>query len=238
MKKFWNWVPVFICLAGIAHFSQQQFNQQDISPLIEQNERLVQMVQNVPAISFSYNNMIYDSHIDTVVFIHFLIRKLAHITIYGLFGILLLLATKASLKNIIIRWAAVGMIVLLVASADETNQLYNVGRTGCKEDILMDFTGYILFGLGCFISSAAVSFNSYKSTPAVCFRRITSITTSPTMMSITVTLKYIGIPQDIRSSMITDTITRPSRLRSSLPIPTAVPEVLTPDASFSALDSS
>ncbi len=153
MKKFWNWVIVLTFLADIAYFSHQEFNQQDISPLIKQNERLVRLVQDLPAITFSYNNIIIDSHVDSVVFIHFVIRKLAHLTIYGLFGFSLLLATRTSLKNKLIRWLVVGMIVLLVAGADEINQLYNVGRTGCREDILMDFTGYVVFSLVYFISS-------------------------------------------------------------------------------------
>ncbi len=147
MNKLWNWLIVLICLAGIVHFSQQQFKEQDISPFIEQNERLVQLVEDLPAIEFTYHHRLINSHDNEVAFIQFIIRKLAHITIYGLFGLSLLWATRPLLPNKMLRWIIVGTIVLLVAGLDEMNQLYMSGRTGCKEDILMDFTGYLLFSL-------------------------------------------------------------------------------------------
>jgi len=154
VSRIWNWIIVCICLTGIMHFSQQQFNQQDISPFIEQSERLVQAVQNLPPIEFSYHNRVINSHQDTVAFIQFVIRKLAHVTIYGIFGLSLLLATRPILKNQPIRWIIVGMLVLLTAVLDETNQLYSSGRTGCREDILLDFSGYVLFSLIYFMTCA------------------------------------------------------------------------------------
>ncbi len=154
MHQFWNWIIVLIFLAGITYFSQQQFNQQDISPFIEQNERLVSVVQDLPPIEFTYHNRVINSHTDKVAFIQFVIRKLAHVTIYGLFGLSLLLAARPSIKNSFIRWIIVGMLVLLVAGLDETKQLYSSGRTGCREDILLDFSGYVLISLIYLVSSA------------------------------------------------------------------------------------
>ncbi len=157
VSRLWNWIFVIICLAGIAYFSQQQYSQQDISPFIEQNERLVSMVKELPVIEIFYYNdpaLVINSHQDTVGFIHFVFRKLAHLTIYGLFGLSLLLVVRPVIKNPLARWMIVGILVLLVAGLDETNQFYSNSRTGCKEDILLDFSGYVLFSLIYLVSSA------------------------------------------------------------------------------------
>lgn len=132
---------------GIIHFSQQQFQQQDISPLIEQNKRLVAMVQKLPPIEFTYHQRVINSHQDTVAFIHFMIRKMAHVFIYGCFGLSLLRALQTLAKPQLAIWLIAGMVVLLVAGLDELNQLYSGGRTGCVQDILLDFAGYVLFSL-------------------------------------------------------------------------------------------
>jgi len=149
MKKIKYWLLVLLC--GIAYFSHQPFHQQDISPYIEKAEILTQTVRQLPQIQFSYNNAIIDSQGNTVGFIQFLLRKLAHLCLYGLLGISLLLTTRDMDDDKIKQWIIVGIIVFVVASADEVNQLFSSGRTGCKEDIVMDFTGYVLFSIVYFI---------------------------------------------------------------------------------------
>ncbi len=149
MSKGINWIIVGTFLAGIIFFSHQQYEQQDISPLIEQNQRLVDMVQQLPPIEFSYHHRVINSHQDTVAFIHFIIRKMAHGFIYGCFGLSLLWALKPLTRQQLALWFIVGMVVLLVAGLDELNQLYSSGRTGCPQDILLDFSGYALFSLLC-----------------------------------------------------------------------------------------
>jgi VanZ family protein len=145
--KHINWILVGIFLVGIIYFSQQEFQQQDISPLIEQNQGLVMLVQKLPPIEFTYHQRVINSHQNTVAFIHFIIRKMAHVFIYGCFGLSLLRALKPLARQQLALWFIVATIVLLVAGLDELNQLYSGGRTGCPQDVILDFSGYLLFSL-------------------------------------------------------------------------------------------
>ena len=129
MIKHINWILVGIFLVGIIYFSQQEFQQQDISPLIEQNQGLVMLVQKLPPIEFTYHQRVINSHQNTVAFIHFIIRKMAHVFIYGCFGLSLLRALKPLARQQLALWFIVATIVLLVAGLDELNQLYSGGRT-------------------------------------------------------------------------------------------------------------
>ena len=74
--------------------------------------------------------------IDTI---HFLIRKMAHFTEYfilGTFVLLTLLQTKFSKKGLI------GILFcMMIASCDETIQLFVGGRAGQLKDVLLDSTG-------------------------------------------------------------------------------------------------
>jgi VanZ family protein len=145
--KHINWILVGIFLVGIIYFSQQEFQQQDISPLIEQNQGLVMLVQKLPPIEFTYHQRVINSHQNTVAFIHFIIRKMAHVFIYGCFGLSLLRALKPLARQQLALWFIVATIVLLVAGLDELNQLYSGGRTGCPQDVILDFSGNLLFSL-------------------------------------------------------------------------------------------
>jgi VanZ family protein len=145
--KHINWILVGIFLVGIIYFSQQEFQQQDISPLIEQNQGLVMLVQKLPPIEFTYHQRVINSHQNTVAFIHFIIRKMAHVFIYGCFGLSLLRALKPLARQQLALWFIVATIVLLVAGLDELNQLYSGGLTGCPQDVILDFSGYLLFSL-------------------------------------------------------------------------------------------
>ena len=147
MIKHINWILVGIFLVGIIYFSQQEFQQQDISPLIEQNQGLVMLVQKLPPIEFTYHQRVINSHQNTVAFIHFIIRKMAHVFIYGCFGLSLLRALKPLARQQLALWFIVATIVLLVAGLDELNQLYSGCRTGCPQDVILDFSGYLLFSL-------------------------------------------------------------------------------------------
>ena len=145
MKRLLSWLLVIICIATIAYFSRQPFSQQDISPYINKYPAVVKMVKTMPLIQFHYNTSLIDSHANTIGFIQFIIRKVAHLTIYGLFGLSLLFALQGKRKINYKTWLLAGIIVLVVASGDELNQLQNSDRTGCTADVIMDFTGYLIF---------------------------------------------------------------------------------------------
>ena len=146
MIKHINWILVGIFLVGIIYFSQQEFQQQDISPLIEQNQGLVMLVQKLPPIEFTYHQRVINSHQNTVAFIHYHTKNGSCVYL-RLFWIIPLTGFKALGQAQLALWFIVATIVLLVAGLDELNQLYSGGRTGCPQDVILDFSGYLLFSL-------------------------------------------------------------------------------------------
>lgn len=76
---------------------------------------------------------------EQLAYIHFLLRKCAHFTEYFILGALVLL----SQRNTGIRYKVFTGIVIgmLVASVDETIQLFVSGRSGQISDVLLDTAG-------------------------------------------------------------------------------------------------
>jgi VanZ family protein len=69
--------------------------------------------------------------------VHFLIRKTAHLSEYGVLAVLWRRATRRS-------WIALFLCVL-TASVDEFRQLFTPGRVGSVYDVLLDGTGAAAF---------------------------------------------------------------------------------------------
>lgn len=69
--------------------------------------------------------------------VHFLIRKTAHLSEYGVLAVLWRRATGRS-------WIALALAVL-TASVDEFRQLFAPGREGSAYDVLLDGTGAAAF---------------------------------------------------------------------------------------------
>jgi VanZ family protein len=79
----------------------------------------------------------------TFQFAHFLVRKLAHLSAYGL---LAFFAARAFLRSSIgilaDYWYAAAMaIVIFVATTDELNQYFLSSRTGTPADVAIDIIG-------------------------------------------------------------------------------------------------
>jgi len=78
-------------------------------------------------------------------FLHSVIRKCAHFTVYGILSGLFFRAfrgTRPTARRWQINWAAFALgISLLVASADEFHQVFTPGRTGTWKDIFLDMIG-------------------------------------------------------------------------------------------------
>jgi VanZ family protein len=80
--------------------------------------------------------------------IHYLIRKLAHLTEYGIASVLYFRALRnpevgapaTSSRHLSLHLLAV-LIVLLVAAIDEFHQSFVASRTGSPADVLLDVTG-------------------------------------------------------------------------------------------------
>ncbi len=70
---------------------------------------------------------------------HLIVRKLAHFGAYAIFFLVLIIGPLRGRPY----WAL--LICLMLATADETHQLFVPGRTGSPWDVAIDFTG-AMFG--------------------------------------------------------------------------------------------
>ena len=76
---------------------------------------------------------------EQLAYIHFLLRKCAHFTEYFILGALVLLSQR---HTEIRRKVFNGLVIcMLVASVDETIQLFVSGRSGQISDVLLDTAG-------------------------------------------------------------------------------------------------
>jgi VanZ family protein len=74
--------------------------------------------------------------------VHFLVRKTAHLTEYGILGALLFRAVRDERRGWSVRWSAAAVLLAaVVASADEWHQTLIPSRTGTVSDVLLDAAG-------------------------------------------------------------------------------------------------
>jgi VanZ family protein len=78
--------------------------------------------------------------------VHFVVRKLAHLTEYGILSALLFRAMRADAERLWnLRWAVGATIVAaIVAALDEWHQVYVPSRTGAISDVGIDILGALL----------------------------------------------------------------------------------------------
>ena len=81
--------------------------------------------------------------------LHFVIRKTAHFTVYGILSWLAFLAWRTTLpapRRWTLGWAGLAMTVVFVAaSLDEFHQTFVPSRTGSSRDVMLDLTGALFF---------------------------------------------------------------------------------------------
>jgi VanZ family protein len=103
--------------------------------------------------------------------VHFLIRKLAHLSEYAVLGLLTLRAIKRSSPSISHRWSwrAAGIALIIAAAyaaTDEWHQSFIPGRTAALGDVLIDSTGALLGLILAFLWTLFLSLSLFsKSTP-------------------------------------------------------------------------
>ena len=77
--------------------------------------------------------------------LHFLTRKGAHLTEYGILGLLWFRAWRGERRGHEWKWALAGIgIALATAIADEVHQSFVPSRTGDVKDVLLDLTGAVI----------------------------------------------------------------------------------------------
>lgn len=78
-------------------------------------------------------------------FIHFLVRKAAHLTVYATLSALWFRARRGPRAGWQASWALLALVVsVLVASGDELHQSFVPSRTGTPWDVLLDSFGALL----------------------------------------------------------------------------------------------
>jgi VanZ family protein len=89
-------------------------------------------------------------------FIHFLVRKAAHLTVYAILSALWFRARRGPRTGWQAGWALLAMFVsVLIASADEFHQSFVPSRTGTPWDVLLD-------GFGAFLAQAAIAIRARR----------------------------------------------------------------------------
>ena len=92
-----------------------------------------------------------DISLDTIAQIHFLVRKIAHLTEYAILAILLMRALCERATSLWRGAAVVLIVAVLFALADEYHQSFVASRTSSLGDAAIDSAGVLL---GIFICQA------------------------------------------------------------------------------------
>lgn len=132
MKKHYKLGIVLLWMILIYFFSQQTVNES-----IQLSSIPTMVLTNILELLFP--NSVFEEE-----YIHHIVRKLAHFTIYFILGVLvsyLLNVGKRTSKKIVF---VAGICCLLFAISDETLQLFIYGRGAQVSDVLIDITGAIL----------------------------------------------------------------------------------------------
>ena len=123
---WWPWVFALTWTIIIFKLSSGQFSAQSTGGLVDK-------------IIFIFWPKISLAHLDLV---HFIIRKLAHLSVYGILSLLWSWVFKPEAENWNTVWVTkVLFICLCAASLDETHQSLIQSRTGSPIDVIIDISG-------------------------------------------------------------------------------------------------
>lgn len=140
-----RWLLVLASLIVIGYLSSQTFKEQDLRPQIQQHENIVSAVRALPSVSFEYNRGVQtDNRSNPVSFIHFFIRKSAHLILYSVLGLATLWALGGIVRLPRYRLILAISLVAVVAVLDELNQAFSAGRTGMARDVIIDVSGFLV----------------------------------------------------------------------------------------------
>ncbi len=73
----------------------------------------------------------------------FILRKLAHVTIYAVLTILLFRAFRMHVGRLSYAWLLAGLVAILYASSDEWHQTFVPGREGSLRDVGINALGIV-----------------------------------------------------------------------------------------------
>ena len=134
-RKLLAWLPTFVWLCVLALFSTDVFSAEHTAHVL--TRIFYAIFGGVPGHGFGL--------------VHFLIRKTAHFTSYGLLSALSFFSWRATLaegRAWSFRWCQLALLLtLLAASLDEFHQTFVSSRTGNYRDVILDMTGALFFQL-------------------------------------------------------------------------------------------
>ena len=127
------YAPLFIWIAVILFLGTGQGASTQTSLIIR------------PILEFLFPNASFE----TIAFYHGIIRKLAHLTEYGILAFLACRAFAKSSNDFLLKYflLAAVLLVLLVATTDEFNQSFNPERTSSPVDVMIDLAGGVTASL-------------------------------------------------------------------------------------------
>jgi len=152
-----RYFAALFCLTIITYFSSQTFHAQDLRPEIREHKTLVSEVRKLPEMRFTYSQKPTDNRKNPVDFIHFFIRKGAHVAMYGLLGLSLVGALWGMGLHDKRRWFIAALIVITIAGLDEWHQTFVGDRTGMVKDVILDFAGFLIFASFAWVASKATA---------------------------------------------------------------------------------
>jgi len=131
--KLLAWLPTLFWLGVIASFSTDAFSAAHTGGIL---------LRIIHAIFGPISHRDFEQ-------LHFVIRKTAHFTVYGILGCLAFLAWRATLpapRRWTWGWTGLAMtVVFAAASLDEFHQTFVPSRTGTSRDVLLDLVGALFF---------------------------------------------------------------------------------------------
>lgn len=139
---------LLICWMGLIFSLSEQ-------PAVESSETSGGIIEKIAAVVFpDFKNLSVDEQQEIVSSFQFVIRKGAHLTIFGILGLLSFL-TVVSYRHISLKVRVIisSGFCLIYAIFDELHQLNVRGRSGEFRDVCIDFLGSMLVIITCTLIS-------------------------------------------------------------------------------------
>jgi len=130
MKVFKHWLPVILWMGFIFAMSTDLGSSEHSSRIIEPVIRWIKP----------------DATPEQFEFVHFIVRKLGHLSEYAVLGLLVFRALRHTLPAPLAKfsWQTAGIALLITAAyaaTDEVHQSFVPGRTPAFGDVLIDSSG-------------------------------------------------------------------------------------------------
>lgn len=126
-SRVWRYGPLLLWMAFIFFASTAQLSASNTSRIIR------------PLLIWLFP----DISEETLAFVHFIVRKLAHLTEYAILGLLaaraFMTSSRRGLRRRWFLWA--GLLVIIYALSDELHQRFVPARTGSIYDSMIDIIG-------------------------------------------------------------------------------------------------